>query len=595
MAQPSSVETAPDVLIEAYRKAWARILTEQRRLLLDPLAYRRRRRLQELQVAVEQALAGLDTKTRAWIESKLPEVQQLGLATGAVQATGLVTAAIPALHDLQAAKLAAERLYDDLLAATEGVRESTKALIREIARDQTFQSIAGGDTAQQAGRAMEDILARKGVYSVKYADGSVHGLDDYSEMTLRTSTGLAYNQAAIDGASAYGVEWFEVLDGPGCGWITHTSGGPALGKIVTAEEAGQHPLSHPRCVAAGTEVVPLGGVSAAYRSFYSGPMIEILSARGSRLTVTPNHPVLTDRGWLAADLLREGDQVLNSAGHRPVTARPSDVNVNNVPAKIEQVFDALGAIGARARFVATPDDFHNDGQWIKSKIDVVYVERPLLGVGQPGPIQSFGHADFVAAVGELDALAGLRSADLSLERLPVFAGSASCSPAGLHIRSIGRAGADLDPALFEPLTDDEVANADLCGEILRRFSVEVSLDTILEIRYLDSWLGHVYDLTCAASCYTSNGIVVHNCRRSFAARPDVTSAAEAKTAKRLTTPEQAAAQLAQDEERAQTLLSRQNRRQAAARASRLPAGDRHAARLQSRSARLAGRRVRTGI
>jgi hypothetical protein len=247
MPQPVSVQTAPDKLIAAYQKAWDRILAEQRALLLDPLQFRRRRRLQELQVAIEDALAGLDTKTRAWVDSELPQVQQVGLATGAVQATGLTNVPLPALHDQQAARLAAERLYDDLLSATEGVRDSTKALIREVARDETFQSIAGGDTAQQAGRAMEDILARKGVYSVKYADGSVHGLDEYSSMTLRTSTAQAYNRATLDGAQAFGVEWFEILDGPGCGLAFHTDPRKALGMIVDAETAGLYPSSHPNC------------------------------------------------------------------------------------------------------------------------------------------------------------------------------------------------------------------------------------------------------------------------------------------------------------------------------------------------------------
>jgi hypothetical protein len=325
MPQPASVSGAPDALIEAYRKAWARILAEQRKLILDPLAFRRRRRLQELQVAIEDALSGLDTRTRSWIDIQLPQVQQVGLATGAVQATGLTNVPLPALHDTRAARLAAERLYTDLLAATDGVRGSTKDLIRTIARDETFQSIAGGDTAQQAGRRMEDILTRKGVYAVKYADGSVHGMDDYSEMTLRTSTAQAYNLATIDGAQAFGVEWFELLDGSACGLAYHDDPRKALGMIVDSETALAYPTAHPRC------------------------------------------------------------------------------------------------------------------------------------------------------------------------------------------------------------------------------------------------------------------------RRSLAARPDVTSAADAKSAKRLTTPEQAQAQIAQDEERAQALLSRQNRRQASARASRVPAADRHAARLQARSQRLAGR------
>jgi hypothetical protein len=647
MPQPLSVSGAPNALIAAYQKAWDRILAEQRALLMDPLAFRRRRRLQELQVAIEDALAGLDTKTRAWVDGELPKVQQVGLATGAVQATGLTNVPLPAIHDRRAAQIAAERLYDDLLSATDGVRESTKQLIREVAKDQTFNSIAAGDTAQQAGRAMEDILARKGVYSVKYADGSVHGLDSYSAMTLRTSTGLAYNQATIDGALGYGVEWFEVLDGPSCQWVTHSSGGLALGKIVTADEAARHPLSHPNCVLPWVRFASYGHVVEMVRAWYSGD-VYTLCCEAYETTVGPNHPVLTGRGWLPAHLLREGDELVHDRRHhRDHTFAGEDVaDLKHVPT----IADVFVAMGEPASSDLDPQDLHGDAVFCKGEIQVVSTAGELRLVGDPGRVEEggefylVGSGERVVFVPRLNgcSVPGLRMSGASLgtaerretgglllgsqpgivsaDSLATRPDDASpmhdatddqlgapklrCDLVGAHTgqveagsfipvdTSLGRrrAGPRAVPSHVRVAVGAEDLSASLAGARENgSHGTHLSRLTATRVTHYEGW---VYDCTTEQGAFNVDGFVVKNCRRSFAARPDVTSADEAKTAPRSTTPEQAQAQIAQDEERAQALLSRQARRQAVIRSTRAPTADRHAARLQARSQRLAARRAR---
>ncbi len=76
----------------------------------------------------------------------------------------------------------------------------------------------------------------------------------------RTETAMAFNVGSLTSYRNSGlVRFVEVQDGANCGWITHNDPDRAQGKIVTLDEAGQHPLAHPNClrafapVAAGLE------------------------------------------------------------------------------------------------------------------------------------------------------------------------------------------------------------------------------------------------------------------------------------------------------------------------------------------------------
>jgi hypothetical protein len=87
----------------------------------------------------------------------------------------------------------------------------------------------------------------------------------------------------------------------------------------------------------GKTMVRAWGIERSYRRWYKGSMVTIHTALGDELSATPNHPVLSSRGWVAVGLLKEGDYLVRcSLGD----GQPPDVE--GAP--------AMRRFGLRARF-----------------------------------------------------------------------------------------------------------------------------------------------------------------------------------------------------------------------------------------------------
>jgi hypothetical protein len=239
-----------DELARTYATAYQRLKREEDSLLNEPLAWRRRARLRELETEVLGLIGRLDTKARTWVEDRLPTVWAAGatsLARKLPDPAGF-TWTTPHVEGLQQA---AATTYDYLLNATRYLSQSTKALVRSIVHEETLQKLVSGATATQEGRIiMERLVAANGLSRVPYANGAMHPLNAYTQMVARSQSALAYNYGSIVQAADEGVAMMEVLDGPSCGWSTHASGEIANGKIVTLAEAAEFPFSHPNCVRA---------------------------------------------------------------------------------------------------------------------------------------------------------------------------------------------------------------------------------------------------------------------------------------------------------------------------------------------------------
>src|SRR5206468_2731515 len=101
---------------------------------------------------------------------------------------------------------------------------------------------------------------------------------------------------------------------------------------------------HPRCFPAGTAVSG-PATSAATRRWYEGELVVFATASGQELSLTGNHPVLTSRGWVPANLLHEGDEVVRST--EPKGATPLVVpDHHQMPSLIEDVWRSLGMAGS---------------------------------------------------------------------------------------------------------------------------------------------------------------------------------------------------------------------------------------------------------
>ena len=139
-------------------------------------------------------------------------------------------------------------------------------------------------------------------------------------------------------------------------------------------EAG--PLGHQNCVLPGAVVSGPRALASTTR-WFDGEVVDIESASGHLLSVTPNHPILTTHGWVAAGKLQEGMHVISSAGTQrvPRTDRPDD---HQIPALIEDVAESLGG-SAAVPSVTVPtsaEDFHGDGAG--SQVHVVRTDSSLV-------------------------------------------------------------------------------------------------------------------------------------------------------------------------------------------------------------------------
>ena len=160
--------------------------------------------------------------------------------------------------------------------------------------------------------------------------------------------------------------------------FVHPGGGGAQGRFAGQEF--RAPPAHPRCILPGNEVVVPGGVSAAAKSFYVGRCVEIRLANGRKLSVTTNHPILTPKGWIAAQFINEGDDVICASDAEWIAARiqPDD---DHRPTKIEEVFDSIMKAQSMSPACVKPaaEDFYGDGRSIHGDINIVHVDGFLRG------------------------------------------------------------------------------------------------------------------------------------------------------------------------------------------------------------------------
>jgi hypothetical protein len=129
--------------------------------------------------------------------------------------------------------------------------------------------------------------------------------------------------------------------------------------------------AHDNCVPAGT-LVDGPTAEVGYRRWYEGEMVVVSTAAGHELSITPNHPVLTDRGWVPASLLSPGDCVLSSLNAQGSLLQVPDEE--HVPSRIEDVWGALSVLGLVSVPVAA-EDFHGDGT--DGEVDVVRADGLL--------------------------------------------------------------------------------------------------------------------------------------------------------------------------------------------------------------------------
>jgi intein/homing endonuclease len=128
-----------------------------------------------------------------------------------------------------------------------------------------------------------------------------------------------------------------------------------------------------RCVPGSTKI-PFANVRRIYRRPYHGVLLQITTASGKSLRLTPNHPILAVQGWIAANALNVGDDLVESANE--IVQSSAHLNENDAIPEIAQIFEFLQQTGRSSAAVGTGEQFHGDGV-ANSDVDIVSTDRTL--------------------------------------------------------------------------------------------------------------------------------------------------------------------------------------------------------------------------
>jgi hypothetical protein len=267
-----------------------------------------------------------------------------------------------------------------------------------------------------------------------------------------------------------------------------------------------------------------GSFVAGIRSEYVGPFVHVVTSTGHRLSVTPNHPILTPEGFVPAGALRKGDYVVSDC--RPVHAKTptSAVQHDQKPSLIQDVFEALVVNGTSRLGNLAAHQLHGDAGWTMGKVHIVRangnlflkdvipvmqeLEQPLLKQEAAGDSRgpSFGspHLPF-NGVGVAPATSPSRRT-LALNKSAIGPDARPLEGFGLMTSS------EFDAMLLEVRSQCGAGDTRSIRELLERYPQLVVADQIIDIRNDEFFAGHVYDLQSRNGLILAQGIYISNCR-----------------------------------------------------------------------------------
>jgi len=409
----------------------------------------------------------------------------------------------------RAAEMVGMKWDGDTLIENPNPRWAITDTTRDALRDTVTRAFEDGLGPQ----ALEDSIADSFQFS-----------ETRAEMIARTELAKAQIQGALLSAASTGIEMKKASilgsmhDGDDECDDAADDGEIDLDETFSTGDDG--PPYHPNCCLPGTLVAACDRVTKQFRRRFHGEVAVIRVASGEELSITKNHPVLTDQGWVNAGCLKKG-VYLAYAGEQVRMLMSVSPNHNLMPALAEDVFSAALKAGglATCSMPVTAEDFHGDGT-ADTEVEIVLAEGTLENKGQFHPTQHISENSLGFAHGRGMAFPSVRSfVEFSERSLPpassiVSEGSNKLSLAGRH-ESVGCCLADSDlpdgqTEVVESIANSAAVRSDHPTEINRRLSGHIEFVEITDVGVAE-FDGHVYNLQTDSSYYLANGLIVHNC------------------------------------------------------------------------------------
>lgn len=374
----------------------------------------------------------------------------------------------------------------------------------------------------QVERAFEDGLS-PGELAARIRD-SYDFSAQRAEMVARTELASAHVEGSLEAWRESGVvsgkRWILGSEHGGEDDCDLNAAAGVIGINETFPSGDEAPPLHPNCLTGDAVVAAGGRIAAQFKRRFEGEIVRLRVEGVKDLTITPNHPVLTDHGWVAAGELQKGDRLVYCPRPAAAVARlnPRD---HQMPAPIEQVARALRMTrGMTTRTVpVAPEDFHGDAS-ADGEVEVVRPDGDLSAHREPRLRERVEHRFLRLREGGRTLLSpGGALAELLKRGLAAAAGIVRGLYDSLAFRVVvarpGHTlavahGADGQAGPVERIADRGAMAPDLPREIHRRLAGLVATVEVREVSR-EYFAGQVYNLSTVDRFYLANGLIVHNC------------------------------------------------------------------------------------
>lgn len=292
------------------------------------------------------------------------------------------------------------------------------------------------------------------------------------------------------------------------------------GETFTLKEADTIIPVHPQCVTAETAILAPDQV-AGFVSTYSGPIIEIRLASGGRLSVTPNHMLLTPNGFIVAKFLHKGDDVLYCPDFKRII--PGNPDDNRNPSRIDNIiksFSEANDFNPRSMPVSS-GDFHGDGKFCKGNIDIIGTYG-FLGSGRDSYNRQQKDQLYFNGSDEFSGLLRDGHFGTVLKRLALASDSsmgrfrktlAALNSLALHPHTGSLLSyPENDINFLQSAIDRNSTDVESFSKSINTFPRFIQPNKIINIDVEFSHDLPVYDIQTDSTLYIANGVISSNCR-----------------------------------------------------------------------------------
>lgn len=450
----------------------------------------------------------------------------------------------------------------ELLIGTGSQRITIAGALAQFGNQKTADILSEIAIGQSLGETQRQIIKRLtsvGVKQEEQAGSLVSTITNHVSASARDKTFDA-NSDILKGKQD--IATLDSRTTPYCRSIDH--------RIVPLD--GPSPPYHWRCLPGGSLVTASSRISNASKRWFDGKVIVIKTATGRELVCTPNHPVLTTSGWVAAeDVEAVGNVVIETGGKWSSFVNGKNENVIPTIHDVSESFFGSSSV-LSAPMPTTSEDFHGDSR--DNEVAVVGANSLLRDRIQTMPEEYFQKfllivRDFSSSIdlkSRSDLASFIKSARFTSDGFMCGAsdsgdfigrcdchscrlllGSASNGSTALSDDSGNDSRVNIEPFIDSANSDAAVVNVDNAslnlvadsGSFISKKDESISsenppngvlsdiqLDSYvrngdlpegIEVDYVESvtvrdFSGHVYNLETESGYYVANGIITHNCR-----------------------------------------------------------------------------------